>query len=80
MSEQDRRGCGARTSADATSMRAASRAFPRFSCACLFLLDHVQEHIWNTQVLYLRQKVCRDGNSINKSGGAQQRRTVLPRM
>jgi hypothetical protein len=33
-------------------MRAASRAFPRFSCARLFLLDHVQEHIRNTQVLY----------------------------
>ena len=47
------------SAADATRMRAASRALPCFSCTCLFLLDYVQEHIRNTQVLYLHPRQIR---------------------
>jgi hypothetical protein len=66
------------SAADATRMRAASRAFPCFSCACLFLLDYVQEHIRNTQILYLHPRRIRGwAQFFNES---ERRRTVLPRM
>ncbi len=52
------------SAAQATRMRAASRAFPCFSCACLFLLDHVQEHIRNTQVLYLHSATNQRSDAI----------------
>ena len=42
-----------RTSSYATGMCTTPRALTRFSCARLFLLDHVQQCVWYTQVLYL---------------------------
>src|SRR6267378_1225791 len=61
-----------RTSADTTSMWAASRAFPCFSCACLLLLDHVQEHIRNSQVLYLHPQRIRGRTEFLKGTKGRQ--------
>jgi hypothetical protein len=41
------------TSSYATRMCATPRALTRFSCACLFFLDHIQQRVWHAQVFYL---------------------------
>lgn len=46
-------GMRARTSSYATGVCAASRALTRFSCARLFLLDHIQQRVRYAQVLNL---------------------------
>jgi hypothetical protein len=45
-------------------MCATSCGLTRFSCTRLFILDHVQQRVWNAQIFYLSPKQVNDQNYV----------------